>query len=118
VLPEMHNKAKTLGLDLINTAYTKETLNEDYYSANPCYIPFMNYYIAYDGNAYVCCFSRSKENCMGNIFKSSIEEITNSEAFREFRKGTYPFSNRKVCLRCIGEIRTNEKIKKWLPRED
>lgn len=56
----------------------------------PCWIPFKDIYIDYNGNLMPCCNMRSdveghKKFIMGNVNNNSLEEIFNNENYKKMR---------------------------------
>jgi len=76
--------------------------NEKIYGCNSIWTEEMIHILA-DGSVVLCCMDWKKEMVLGNVEKSSIEEIWNSELFRDTWKqirGENPPSRNLICLRC------------------
>lgn len=66
---------------LMNVGHTKKTPPLDL----PCYIPSAVLVVTKDGNVVPCFEDYFEQNVMGNINDNSLEEIWNSEKYKNFR---------------------------------
>lgn len=76
---KMHNWGgqitdKRLGLNKNNNGFV------------PCYFPFSQFAIQFDGDVRLCCMDTNSSEIIGNVYKQSIKEIWNNVAIAKIRK--------------------------------
>lgn len=81
---EARQKAQELGVELVLPEVQGIAEVPAERAALPkCYDPWKFIYIAYNGDVYPCCASRTLR--MGNLYEQDFTEIWNSENYRELR---------------------------------
>lgn len=58
----------------------------EYAENKPCFYPWYEAYLTWDGNVSPCCFYAESEVVFGNVFKEPFMQIWNNEKAQEFRK--------------------------------
>ncbi len=108
---------------LLNRAGLLNTGNNREYRIEPCYAPFINFIVDYNGNVMPCCNMRSDSEMhqkfiLGNIRNNSIYEIYNSQRSNSFRNEIFRFSPKpltcKSCFHDLGFIDENDINKKLI----
>lgn len=67
---------------------------------NFCIIPFVEFYVAFDGKVLLCCQDWKHEEIMGNITNSSLEEVWYGEKYRVVRKQLLRLNRIGLCSKC------------------
>jgi len=67
---------------------------------NFCNLPFVEFYIAYDGKVLLCCQDWKHEEIMGDLNENTIQEIWNNEKYQEFRKNLLKLNRIGLCSKC------------------
>jgi radical SAM protein with 4Fe4S-binding SPASM domain len=84
-----------------------------YYKTHPCFAPFVHFFIMPEGDIYSCCIvHRSKENCLGNVRRQSVEETWNGPVFQELREKALTDPLYHVCHACDHFLEINREITK------
>jgi MoaA/NifB/PqqE/SkfB family radical SAM enzyme len=80
----------------------RQFFSEKKRSVNECLSPFNECLIEVTGDAFPCCFCGSY--CIGNVYKSTFEDVWFSEAYRKLRKKRYLQS----CQDCMAFLPLDE----------
>ncbi len=106
VKPELE-KAKKTAEELQVKVFSWPEIELKKSSNTGCAYPWVNPYIASNGDVIPCCFipqmadaRMNEENVMGNIKQESLKEIWNGKKYREFRKKIKTKSPPKACSTC------------------
>ena len=101
---ESYNKDIKLGSNIyisIKTPFKWPDLNSESQSESTCYGLRGQIAILVDGTVVPCCVDNNGDIALGNIFKSNLEDILNSDKANEIRKG---FEENKcvdpLCKKC------------------
>lgn len=88
--------------------------NKSHYAKQYCEFPWTSLTVMADGNVVPCTQISNNEIVLGNVNENTIEEIWNSEKYREFRKmhitGNFPKNHK--CSKNCDQIKLYEYIKK------
>jgi radical SAM protein with 4Fe4S-binding SPASM domain len=115
IFPEIKKISDKYNISIINPAYFAfKGFNGEHYKKKPCYIPWINYYIAPNGEVYACCSSKAEGFKIGSIKQNNLKDIIHSKEFKEFRQKCKPPILNPVCLKCLNEMNTNKIIGGWL----
>lgn len=115
IFPQIEELSKKHKLKIINSAYYsfKDITKREYYQRNPCYTPWMDYYIDATGMVYACCNSKEANFRVGSLKKTSLRNILYSKNYDKFREKCKPPIKNEICKDCINELRINQIIEKW-----
>lgn len=84
--------------------------------SNPCNYPAYNFFIDYNGDVLICSHDWGKKNIVGNINKTSIEDIWNNENYNDSRKKLFNGDrSNKPCNVCDveGSLVGNNHVEYW-----
>ena len=83
--------------------------NHDYRSQflqKPCTDVYLQLGIYWNGDVVPCCYDVDGKQIMGNLHKQSLNDIWNSEKYKDFRKRVSSFETNshaepKICQNCL-----------------
>jgi len=67
---------------------------------NFCVIPFVQFFVTFDGKIILCCQDWKHEEIMGDVNKQTIQEIWNDNKYRILRKNLLRFNRVGICSKC------------------
>ncbi len=81
-----------------------------------CPYPWSQFVVAYNGDAVACCRDTAARTVLGNVFESSVMDIWNGEAYREFRNALIEKRPEDVaaCAKC--DMPYSGGSKRWRPK--
>jgi len=56
------------------------------YQNEPCFAPWYNTYITWEGDVVPCCYHYDNQVKFGNVFEEKFKDIWNNSKYKEFRK--------------------------------
>ena len=78
---------------------------------NHCWRMWSGAVVTWNGNVVPCCFDKDAEHTMGNLGSSSLHQIWNNKAYRDFRLALFKSRNsHEICTNC------SEGTKVWTDR--
>lgn len=63
--------------------FKKDTLR---CKTEPCFAPWYNTYITWEGDVVPCCYHYDNQKLFGNVFKENFKDIWNNAEYQKFRK--------------------------------
>ncbi len=69
-------------------------------SLRPCYMPWHNCYITWEGDVVPCCYFYDKQVCFGNVLRESFKSIWNNEKYQNFRWAMASSRLSDICQTC------------------
>ncbi|MBI4040651.1 MAG: radical SAM protein [Deltaproteobacteria bacterium] len=114
------NQLVTLNKNLIQTTFDRARRlandlsmplrlpNDSRAPKNDCYVPWLDFYVTYDGYILPCCMAtqipylenKMAEYALGNIFKEPWHDIKNNQKFMGFRRALNGNKIPKMCHGC------------------
>jgi len=70
------------------------------YSDKPCLAPWMHLFLAWDGEAYLCCMTNQRMASLGNAARESLEDIFLGPKMQAIRREFLAGSPHPACARC------------------
>jgi len=70
-----------------------------YYKRHLCYAPWLHVFLAWNGDAYLCCMARGKTPPLGNVREQSVAEVFGGSVYEGIRDQFHQ-SRLKICHRC------------------
>lgn len=86
---------------------------QGYYQDHVCYLPWYHAVINWVGDVHVCCHVDS-EGLVGNIVKSSLNDILHGPAAKQFRRSLTTTMPPHSCNDCVMQIAENQQIDRML----
>ncbi len=123
--PHWQGKEEDWGLKLTNRAGSIKTINLVELNKplnRPCFYPFYKMFIDWNGDCLICCNDWNREKKLGNVFKTPISEIWDSEEMRSLREDLIVGDrSNKPCNKCDADgmlhgresVKVFEKIYGW-----
>jgi Fe-coproporphyrin III synthase len=84
-----------------------------YYEEHLCFVPWLHTFIAWDGNVYLCCLSRSRMEPLGNVITKPLEDIFSADAYQRVRKG-FLLRRFEFCSHCDDFLAENRYLAEHL----
>lgn len=81
-----------------------------YYQQKPCLAPWMQLFLAWDGETFLCCMTNHQMESLGNVGTTPLEEIFNGPAMREVRKKFVALDHHPACARCDMLLNENQRL--------
>jgi radical SAM protein with 4Fe4S-binding SPASM domain len=76
------------------------TLNRESDVNYPCYRPWLTFTVLWDGRVSLCCADFDGHEIVGDVRTQKIEEIWNSERFRQVRRDHLDHGGPAICQSC------------------
>ncbi len=70
------------------------------YQDRPCLAPWMHLFLAWDGEAYLCCMTNQRMASLGNAARRPLEEIFLGAKMQEVRRDFLQGRPHSACARC------------------
>jgi MoaA/NifB/PqqE/SkfB family radical SAM enzyme len=80
-----------------------------FYDRNPCFAPWTQSLIDFDGKVYVCCMTRERIPPLGDLRTTSFREIWAGDAYGDVRRRMYP-PELAPCRRCDDYLTENQSL--------
>ena len=71
-----------------------------FYERRPCLAPWLHLFLAWDGDAYLCCMTNGRMDALGNAGRQTVREIFHGEPYRRVRESFMSGSHLPACHRC------------------
>jgi radical SAM protein with 4Fe4S-binding SPASM domain len=76
------------------------TLNRESDVNYPCYRPWLTFTVLWDGRVSLCCADFDGREILGDLRTAGIQEIWNSERYREVRRAHLDHGGPSICQTC------------------